>query len=243
MKPLIELIQEVFRNNGPRLHLSSVYKGVRRLGGRSRGDLDKSIRKRISEHSSSSASFIGKPNDEHDLFRSYGISRSGWWELRQSVGKVDVEDQDRTDDEIDDLIRAERLRIGVVATGTKEAIARLRKGTERLRQLTIENYRGRCAVCDIEDPALLITSHVVTWAEGPEHRGDLANVICLCRIHDALFETGYWSLSDELRLVKKKPVASAMIRSLLDGMKSFNRPLKFSPATGFLSRHRKRVGL
>ncbi len=243
-RSLVELIRLVFQNQGPRLHLKTVYKGVRRLGYRSgSGDLNKLIRKRIYEHSSSSPQFIGTPHDEQDLFRAYGVSGSGWWELRQSIGPVDVEDRDRTDDELDDLIRSKRLLIGIVTTGTQERLVRLRRGQARLRQLTIENYRERCAICDIADPALLIASHVVTWAEAPEHRGDLSNVICLCRIHDALFEAGYWSLTDDFRLVKKKPVASIMIRSLLNGMKSFNSPLGFPPAAGFLTRHRERVGL
>jgi len=64
---------------------------------------------------------------------------------------------------------------------------------------------------------LLVASHVVGWAESVEDRGILANVICLCRIHDALFEAGYWSLSDGLDVLKKARLKSKTVRRILDG--------------------------
>lgn len=92
------------------------------------------------------------------------------------------------------------------------------------------------------DPALLVASHVVGWAEAPEYRGNLSNVICLCRIHDALFEAGYWSLGDSLELSKREAVPSRTIRDLLDAMMSFRPPLEHPPAQRFLKRHRERAG-
>jgi hypothetical protein len=161
----------------------------------------------------------------------------------QVARRLNVEDLDLTDEAIDEALRANRLRIGIVATGSEEAYARRRKGQERLRKLTLDNYGGCCAVCDVTDPALLVTSHVVRWADAPEHRGNLANVICLCRIHDALFEAGYWSLGDGLELLKKEPVTSETIRHLLQRMTSFSRPLNFCPSACFVRRHRERFGL
>ena len=164
---------------------------------------------------------------------------------RYLVGKgatEDVEGKDRTDDEIDQLIRTNRLRIGIVSTDSQEALVRQQRGQARIRALTVENYGGCCAVCDVTDPALLIASHVVAWADDPEHRGNLSNVICLCRIHDALFEAGYWSLGDDLALLRKKSVTSKVIRQLLGVMTWFRKPLKFPPAPCFVRRHRERVG-
>ncbi len=155
---------------------------------------------------------------------------------------VNVEDQDLADDEIDQALRTNRLRIGMVPTDSQQALLRQRRGQRRIHQLTVENYRGRCAVCDVMDPALLVASHVVGWAEAPESRGDLSNVICLCRIHDALFEAGYWSLGDSLELLKKEAVTSKTIRQLLDGMISFQQPLEHPPAPCFTQHHRERAG-
>jgi hypothetical protein len=155
---------------------------------------------------------------------------------------INVEDEELTDDEIDRAIRANRLRIGIVATDTQQAKIRQRKGQARIRKLTIEDYRGCCAACDVKDLALLVASHIVPWAEAPEHRGDLRNVICLCRIHDSLFETGYWSLGKDLKLLKKNSITSKTIRHLLDEMTSFRLPLAFPPAPRFVNRHREKSG-
>ena len=159
------------------------------------------------------------------------------------VPPINVEDRDLTDGEIDDALRANRLRIGMVPTDSHEAMTRQRKGQARIHTLTVQNYRGSCAVCDVTDPALLVASHIVGWAESPEHRGDLSNVICLCRIHDALFEIGYWSLDDGLRPLKRASVASDTIRRLLEAMTSFASPLEYPPGAAFVARHRQRVGL
>jgi hypothetical protein len=155
---------------------------------------------------------------------------------------INVEDQDLTDDEIDGALRANRLRIGMVPTDSKQALARRRHGQDRIHKLTVENYEARCAVCDVTDPALLIASHIVGWADAPEHRGNLANVMCLCRMHDALFEVGYWSLEDSLALLKKESVQSKTIRDLLDRMTFFKLPLAHPPTPCFVRRHRERFG-
>jgi hypothetical protein len=207
-----------------------------------------------------------------EYFDSYGKTKNDfkWWEEQVRLAKafdwapylppraasggtgpaivrpappVNVEDKELTDEEIDEALRANRLRFGSVPTDSQPAMVRQRKGQARIRRLTVENYRGSCAVCDVTDSALLVASHVVGWAEDPEHRGDLANVICLCRMHDALFEAGYWSLANNLELVKRKDVRSGTIRDLLEGMSSFRVPLKYPPGPRFVERHRERVGL
>jgi hypothetical protein len=156
---------------------------------------------------------------------------------------IRVEDEDLPDEAIDHALRANRLRIGIVATDSQRALARQRRGQARIRQLTVENYCSCCAVCDIAELPLLIASHIVGWAEAPEHRGNLANVICLCRIHDTLFEAGYWSLDDRLRLLKRRPVSSKTIRLLLDAMTYLERPRDYAPHEEFLKHHREIAGL
>jgi hypothetical protein len=238
---LIDWIRLAFRKLGGSAHLKQVYKEVRRLGYKRGGtDLNKLIRKRIYEHSSDSTpeQFIGR-----NFFRLRGERGSGVWELRKDGARVNVEDRDLTDDEIDEALRSNRLQLGIVRTGSQEGVERRRRGQDRIRKLTVANYDGRCAVCDVSDFRLLIASHIVPWAKAPEDRGDLSNVICLCRIHDALFETGYWSLGDRFELLKKDAGPSKTIRQLLDGMTSFRVPCIFAPGARFTKWHRERFGL
>jgi HNH endonuclease len=164
-----------------------------------------------------------------------------WYPLVSQTGTLS--DWNRHFDEaIDVALLANRLKIGIVPTNVQQAIVRQRKGQARLRTLTILNYEASCAVCDITEQRLLIASHIVGWAEGPDHRGDLSNVICLCRIHDPLFEAGYWSLDDSLALLKKR-AQSKTITLVLDAMTAFRPPLKHCPAQCFVKHHRGRSGL
>lgn len=156
---------------------------------------------------------------------------------------IDVETDDLPDDAIDVALQRRLLRIGCVNTGTDQAIVRIRRGQSRVRALTISNYQATCAVCDVSEARLLIASHVVGWSEAPEHRGNLANVICLCRFHDTLFEFGYWSLGDDYRILKRSNISSLTIRSVLDAAREFRAPVAFPPAAELLVQHRTRAGL
>jgi len=49
-----------------------------------------------------------------------------------------------------------------------------------LRKKTLANYRESCALCDVNDKGLLVSSHIARWADQPEARGLLSNTICLC---------------------------------------------------------------
>ena len=156
---------------------------------------------------------------------------------------IDVENVDLEEPEIDSRIRRKLLILGRVETDNPVSIARRRRGQDRIRAMTLQNYGSQCALCDISDPALLIASHVVPWSVSAESRGDLSNVLCLCKFHDVLFELGYWSLSDGYEVIRK-PVAGAWaIGALLPSEIEFRRPGDFDPARTYLAQHRKHYGL
>jgi putative restriction endonuclease len=164
-------------------------------------------------------------------------------DIGRSGEVIDVESQDLTDEVIDRAIREARLRMGRVPTDSAVTLARQRRGQERLRRLTLLNYDSMCALCDVNVPSLLVTSHIVGWAEAPEARGMLSNVICLCQFHDVLFEQGYWSLADDFTVLRKSALRSRTIASLLDHALQFRRPHDHPPAASFLRQHRSRWGL
>jgi len=77
----------------------------------------------------------------------------------------------------------------ILATESRR-IATVRNGQSVIRKHTLENYSNQCAMCDIDDPGILVASHIIPWSEDKSTRGVLENVICLCVLHDALFEQG-----------------------------------------------------
>ena len=160
-----------------------------------------------------------------------------------ATSPIDVERQDLNDEMIEQAIIEGRLRIGIIPTSSEKAQKQQRRGQELLRQMTLMNYDSMCALCEVNDPSLLVASHIVGWAESPEARGVLSNVICLCRFHDALFEQGYWSLADDFTVLRKVPRGSRTIAFLLDSSLQFRKPHDHLPAPGFLHHHRLHFGL
>jgi putative restriction endonuclease len=152
---------------------------------------------------------------------------------------VDVEAQDLSDDELEKVILEDRGRFpGEIEASSTAAEARRRRGQAKLRELTLKNYGSTCALCEVSDTRLLVTSHIVGWSERTETRGLLSNALCLCRFHDALFENGYWSLTDDLRVIRRWPIDSATIEALLSTTCLFRRPTSHPPALEYVRRHR-----
>jgi DNA-binding transcriptional ArsR family regulator len=154
---------------------------------------------------------------------------------------IKVEEETLTDSEIDAAIRARKLTFGAIPTGETAAVSRYRQGQTRLRQLTLINYRHQCALCDVHEEQLLITAHLARWSDYPQGRGDLGNILCLCRWHDPLLEYGLISLTDDLKLLKK-PVESDFLYTILKHTSEFRPPENISLAPEYLSLHRKRTG-
>jgi hypothetical protein len=153
-----------------------------------------------------------------------------------------IEEVDLSENAIDLAIEQNKLQIGIIPTGDSIALARQRRGQARIRELTLKNYDYQCALCDIEDPQLLIASHISKWADDPEGRGDLSNIICLCKFHDALFEFGYFSLSDDFQILKEVNNGSQTVKLFLDLTEQFRLPQKYLPASKYLQKHRDRTG-
>lgn len=154
-----------------------------------------------------------------------------------------VEHADLTDAALDEGIRNRTVRFVDVPTESTMAMARRRHGQARLRSLVLAAYAGQCAVCDIRDPKLLVCSHIVPWSEDSDLRGCLDNAICLCRPHDALFEVGYWSLQDDLTVIRRHATFAATVNALLPADLVFRRPSEYAPAPTNLARHRRRAGV
>jgi hypothetical protein len=155
---------------------------------------------------------------------------------------ISVEAEDYPDKALDIAIKREELRIDDVPTGDAVVLSRRRRGQSRLRLFVISNYENRCALCDVADSELLVASHIVRWADDPESRGRLSNILCLCRMHDALFELGYVSVADSLAVLKRPAATSKVIAYLQHTADRVRVPRTHPPLSGYLRRHRQRTG-
>jgi len=146
------------------------------------------------------------------------------------------------------LAQEEReLQKAAVPTRT-EALsqAKRRIGQELVRQGASVNYPEGCAMCArprIALEGLLVASHVKKWANSTRtERFDNANVLRLCALHDELFERGYLTVGDDLKVSYSSKISDeatlrflkSYTRSELSGWKE--RP----PGVKYLSWHRGR---
>ena len=170
------------------------------------------------------------------------FSSSGVYVLTDQA--VDLTREDLADDIVENAILRDALLVPDVEVRVEVGAARLRVGQSALRRLTLANYGGQCAVCDTRDPMLLVTSHVARWTDRPDARGKLSNTICLCAMHDRLFEHGYFGLQDDLRLIVKANIGGSAVRTWLERCTTeFQRPASHPPLVEFLREHRSRVSL
>ena len=84
------------------------------------------------------------------------------------------------------------------------------------RSMILVAYENRCAISRINDPSLLVASHIIPWADSPSLRMEPRNGLCLNFLHDRAFECGLIAI-DETFSVITHPFLRARIRSLMPG--------------------------
>ena len=155
---------------------------------------------------------------------------------------IDIEKEDVPEKAIDFAIKKEKLFLGIIPAEDQQQLTRQRLGQNRIRALTLQNYRFECALCNLKDKELLEASHISRWADDPEARGKLSNIICLCKFHHILFEKGYISIDDSYQVLKKDISVSLITDFIMRKTDQFKLPNKHPPAKEFLRKHRERAG-
>ena len=151
---------------------------------------------------------------------------------------------DWSDDILKNAVYHGNLLLHDAAVNDSTAQQRVRRGVAALRNHTLGNYRHCCALCDIQEDALLVTSHIDRWADNLHARGLLANTICFCSMHDALFEHGYFAMDDYTHIIWRNTPPNPSLsqwKNLCTGI--FKAPLHHPPDPYFMGQHRRRVGL
>lgn len=129
---------------------------------------------------------------------------------------------------------------------TRQVLTEQRIKQNFFRRAVLASYRGRCCMSGLSEPRLLIASHIVPWSKDKANRLNPSNGLCLSALHDKAFDCGLITLdenfcitvSDELRR-KKEPFMHATLLAI-EG-KPIEFPERFSPALGFLERHRTEI--
>lgn len=92
---------------------------------------------------------------------------------------------------------AKRVTAGVVLSEVARRI-----GQQGFARNVKANFGNSCCFpgCTVNDARFLVGAHIAKWADNPELRGETANGLCLCLVHDKAFEIGAFTLDDQSRV-------------------------------------------
>jgi hypothetical protein len=133
----------------------------------------------------------------------------------------------------------------LVNVGVASQVRQVRVGQDAFSRAVRENYGHRCCFpgCAVDHDDLLVAAHIDRWADNPEARGDVANGLCLCGLHDKAFESGFFTLTDDLFVkvdVRKGKLSTWVVSQL---QKADGLPIEIGrirPCSAALAKHRER---
>lgn len=111
------------------------------------------------------------------------------------------------------------------------------------RQVILNNYSHRCAICNINIPDLLIAGHIIPWSANKKERLNPQNGICFCSLHDKAFDRGLIGINDDYKVVISQDLNKMRNENYFSiyfgnfQNKPINLPEKFLPRRDFLQFH------
>lgn len=82
-----------------------------------------------------------------------------------------------------------KAKIAGLSTTEQESVTKSRVGQGYFRDLLINKYSCKCALCNITTESMLTASHIKEWAASNDaEKLDEDNGLLLCKHHDALFD-------------------------------------------------------
>ncbi|RNM25497.1 HNH endonuclease [Dickeya undicola] len=127
---------------------------------------------------------------------------------------------------------------------------KVRVGQQQFRKRVLNAYNERCCITGLEEPILLIASHIRPWKDIAEHRLDPSNGLCLSALHDKAFDQGLIGFNDHLELLlspRIKVLKSDIIQSQFEQYEG--KPLhlpkeeKHAPKLAHIQHHRDNIFL
>jgi putative restriction endonuclease len=168
-----------------------------------------------------------------EFFNNWGTALYASEELLAKAKHTTVEKINRI--EISDLPKEGKEKERMIKTRVNQSI---------FRRVVLATYDNACCITGINNPELLIASHIVPWSKDEKNRLNPMNGLCLNALHDKAFDAGLITISAEDYTIKvssrlkKKNVPESIEQNFitLDGREIF-LPDKFLPAKELLKIH------
>jgi putative restriction endonuclease len=126
----------------------------------------------------------------------------------------------------------------------KERLVKTRVNQSIFRTIVLATYNNSCCITGINNPELLIASHIVPWSKDEKNRLNPMNGLCLNALHDKAFDAGLITISaDDYKLnvsskLKKKNISESIEQNFIaiEGSE-IQLPDKFLPSKDLLKIH------
>jgi len=124
------------------------------------------------------------------------------------------------------------------------SLAKRRRYQAKLRDIVLDDYGWKCALCDIDYPALLEAGHIKPYRIAEKEKNQPTNMLCLCVLHHRLFDLGLISIEPDLSVILSSELKKSHCSPLSTwlGEKSKLRlPKCHHPLSEHLAFHRKTI--
>jgi predicted restriction endonuclease len=183
----------------------------------------------------------------HGLGNASNADRAVWEEFHQDWEKLALESQLFFKD--NKVLRTKDLsevKLPDYLGETKQATVEVRLKQSFFRQAVLSSYQGRCCMTGLDDPRLLIASHIVPWRQDKANRLNPSNGLCLSALHDRAFDQGLLTVMPDFTirvsksLYRSKTSFCELALLSLEGKRIY-LPEKFSPAPELLRFHNQEI--
>jgi len=120
-------------------------------------------------------------------------------------------------------------------------MVKVRANQNLFRQIVLSNYDVTCCITGIDEPSLLIASHILPWSRSEENRLNPHNGLCLNALHDRAFDRHLITIDAGTCTVyvsSKLTSSPALVQNfgVYEGAEILPAK-KFAPSPEFLHRH------
>jgi hypothetical protein len=120
-----------------------------------------------------------------------------------------------------------------------------RQKQSAFRTKVLRNFDSRCCITRIGKPELIVASHIVPWSHQIESRLDPSNGLALFAGHDALFDRGFFTITQNLkvRICSEHAVQDQALLKLLHSIQevSLERPSHYQIRPEYIEYHQQQV--
>lgn len=114
------------------------------------------------------------------------------------------------------------------------------------RKNVLEAYEYRCCITGLEEPSLLVASHILPWSHSTEQRLNPSNGLCLSSLHDKAFDRGLITFNEDFEVVLSPQLKKLKSGVYMDNFEKYEgtklrSPLSYPPDRNYIAYHRDHI--